>query len=112
MIKIITDGILYHHDAYTNDGKIIENYLTALHEYSLILKPSDPRPNDQLENQLIQQWRRVMISLPRGTMNTHTERQLKYLSLIIKEVLNNKNLTKNVTKNTNYYQLIIQKLIK
>ncbi|XP_044002109.1 uncharacterized protein LOC122848240 [Aphidius gifuensis] len=92
------DGIIYHNNAYTNDSQIIENYLSALHEYSLILKPSDPRANDQLENQLILQWRRVMISLPRGTMNTHTgynKRQLKYLSLIIKEILNIKNLTKN-----------------
>lgn len=93
------DGTLYPDDAYVSDARLIEEYLTALNQYSLMLMGSVPRPNDQLENELILRWQRVMVSLPRGTMSTYTgynPRQLSYLALVIKEVLNVRDLSTNV----------------
>lgn len=60
---------------------------------------ADIQPSDVLENELISRWRRVITSLPRGTMGRHcgySGKQLEYLSLVVREVLKVKNVVLQV----------------
>ncbi|XP_034950703.1 uncharacterized protein, partial [Chelonus insularis] len=95
MLQCTKGGILHHEDSYVSDARLLESYLHGLHKYSLNLTPVDLSPSDVLENELIVRWRRVMTSLPRGSMegcNGYNSRQLTYLGLIVREVLKVKEL--------------------
>lgn len=88
--NVIEGGILHHEDSYLSDSRLLESYLSTLHQNSSTAVPVDLEPSDILENELISRWRRVMTSLPRGTMGRHcgySGKQLEYLSLVVKEVL-------------------------
>ncbi|XP_023290093.1 uncharacterized protein LOC105700754 [Orussus abietinus] len=90
MLQCARGGILHHEDSYMSDSRLLEQYLQALHRQALDLKTTEPRPADLLENELIDRWRRVVTSLPRGTMGGHygySSRQLEYLGLVVQEVL-------------------------
>ncbi|XP_043269772.1 uncharacterized protein [Venturia canescens] len=96
MLQCARGGFLHHEDSYVSDARLLESYLTALHRFSTTLIPVGLRPSDVLENELITRWRRVMTSLPRGTMSGHygySTRQLDYISIIVKEVLRLKDNT-------------------
>lgn len=97
-------GALQHEDAYAADARVVESYLAALHAFSEEwLRGGDPRrswpigtpptSSEILEMELLSRWRRVLASLPRGTMSGYYgygSRQLQYLGLVVKEVLNAK----------------------
>ncbi|XP_046467863.1 uncharacterized protein [Neodiprion pinetum] len=90
MLQCAKGGILHHEDSYLSDSRLLESYLTALHQHSTSSIPADLEPSDILENELITRWRRVIASLPRGTMGRHcgySGKQLEYLALVIREVL-------------------------
>ncbi|XP_063975069.1 uncharacterized protein LOC135161436 [Diachasmimorpha longicaudata] len=90
MLQCAKDGLLHPDESYVSDARLVEAYILAVHQYSLNLTPAEPRPSDVLENELIMRWRRVMASLPRGTMggsSGYSPRQLAYLGLVLREVL-------------------------
>ncbi|XP_015591289.1 uncharacterized protein LOC107265900 isoform X2 [Cephus cinctus] len=90
MLQCTKGDTLHDEDSYISDSRVLESYLSILHQHSLNMSPSVPKPIDTLENELISRWKRTISSLPRGTMGTHcgyTVRQLEYLGLVVKEVL-------------------------
>ncbi|KAJ8675297.1 hypothetical protein QAD02_011083 [Eretmocerus hayati] len=97
MLQCVRGGVPHHDDAYTADARLVESYLSALHDYSSewLREPSPLVPrnlssSELLDAELISRWREVLASLPRGTMSNHNgygQRQLQYLGLVVKEVL-------------------------
>ncbi|XP_011307669.1 uncharacterized protein [Fopius arisanus] len=112
MLQCAKDGLLHPDEWYVSDARLLEAYILALHQYSLNLTPSEPRPSDVLENELIARWRRVMASLPRGTMERpsgYNPRQLAYLGLVLREVLRLRKLSvHNNLNHCNYFNYIPQ----